>query len=89
MKSPFSILNAETLQSIAEKTSQLLPNESTREEMQRTIQLLVQNALARLDLVTREEFDAQAAVLQKTRSKVEALEVQLQALEKSLQNQKS
>ena len=31
MKSPFSVFNADTLQSIAEKTSQLLPNENTRE----------------------------------------------------------
>ena len=88
MKSPFSVFNAETLQSIAEKTSQLLPNENTREELQRTVQLLVQNALSRLDLVTREEFDAQAAVLQKTRSKIDQLEIQLKELEKSLTNTK-
>lgn len=84
MKSPFSVFNADTLHSIAEKTSQLLPNESTREELQRTVQLLVQNALSRLDLVTREEFDAQAAVLQKTRSKIDLLEIQLKELEKNL-----
>ncbi len=47
----------------------------------REIQLTVQAVLARLDLVTREEFDAQAAVLARTRSKLEALEQQLAKFE--------
>jgi BMFP domain-containing protein YqiC len=38
--------------------------------------------MSRLELVTREEFDAQQAVLMKTREKVEALEKRLEALEK-------
>ncbi|MBV6418517.1 MAG: putative protein YqiC [Steroidobacteraceae bacterium] len=37
--------------------------------------------LARLDLVTRDEFDAQARVLERTRAKLEALEAQVAALE--------
>jgi BMFP domain-containing protein YqiC len=37
---------------------------------------------ARLDLVTREEFDVQAAVLTRTREKLAALELRLAALEK-------
>jgi BMFP domain-containing protein YqiC len=40
----------------------------------RELDIAVQAALARLDLVTREEFDAQTAVLQRTREKLEALE---------------
>lgn len=47
----------------------------------RDLQLAVQAVLARLDLVTREEFDAQAAVLARTRAKLEALEQQLEKLE--------
>ena len=89
MKTPFSLLKPELLENISEQASKLLPNEGTREEMQRTVQVLVQNALAKLDLVSREEFDAQAAVLQKTRSKIEALEVQVKALEKALENNKN
>lgn len=42
---------------------------------------LVQAALARLDLVSREEFDAQAAVLARTRARLEALEQQLAQLQ--------
>jgi len=37
--------------------------------------------LARLDLVTRDEFDAQARVLERTREKLDALEAQVAALE--------
>lgn len=38
-------------------------------------------AFAKLDLVTREEFDAQTAVLLRTREKLEELEKQIKALE--------
>jgi len=37
--------------------------------------------LARLDLVTRDEFDVQTRVLERTRAKLEALEAQVAALE--------
>jgi BMFP domain-containing protein YqiC len=49
---------------------------------QRELHIALQAALARLDLVTREEFDAQTAVLLRTRLKLEALEQQLTRLEK-------
>lgn len=45
------------------------------------MQAALQSALSRMDLVTREEFDAQAAVLQRTRERLEALEQQLAQLE--------
>ena len=38
---------------------------------------LAQSALAKLDVVSREEFDAQAEILQKTRARVEELEAVL------------
>lgn len=47
----------------------------------RELHVALQAALARLDLVTREEFDAQAAVLLRTRQKLEALEQELARLE--------
>lgn len=43
-------------------------------ELKRQFRQLLQSALARMDLVTREEFDAQAKVLQHTRERLEALE---------------
>lgn len=41
---------------------------------------LLQSVLGKLDLVTREEFDAQTAVLARTRQKLEALEARLDEL---------
>ena len=48
------------------------------------VQTLLQGAINKCNLVSREEFDAQTAVLQRTREKVEALEKQLQALEETI-----
>jgi BMFP domain-containing protein YqiC len=44
----------------------------------------LQGVLNKMDLVTREEFEVQKAVLAKTRLKLEALEQQLQALEEQM-----
>jgi len=51
------------------------------EDMERNFKSLLQSALARMDLVTREEFDVQMAVLARTREKLEALEARLAELE--------
>ena len=48
------------------------------------LHLGLQSALAKLNLVTREEFDAQAAVLQRTRQKLEALELRCAEIEQHL-----
>lgn len=48
------------------------------------LQSFIQSAVNKCNLVSREEFDAQSAVLQRTRTKVEALEKQLDALEERL-----
>lgn len=50
----------------------------------RELQLALQSALAKLNLVTREEFDAQTAVLQRTRAKLEALELRCAEMEQTL-----
>lgn len=50
---------------------------------QREMQQALQSACQRLDLVTREEFDAQAAVLQRTREKLEQLEQRLASQDSS------
>ncbi len=52
-----------------------------QEDVQKNIHTLLQGALSRLDLVTREEFDAQTQVLARTREKLEQLEKTLTGLE--------
>ncbi|CAA0081484.1 putative protein YqiC [BD1-7 clade bacterium] len=80
VKPPFPPFSQDVINNIAEQAGKLLPGEKSREELHRSVMLVVQNTLAKLDLVTREEFDAQASVLQKTRAKVDALEKQLATL---------
>ena len=54
-------------------------------ELQKSVHLLVQNVFSKLDLVTREEFDAQQAVLHKTSARVAELEADLEQLLESAQ----
>lgn len=48
------------------------------------LQIGLQAALSKMNLVTREEFDAQTAVLQRTRQKLEALELRCAEMEQAL-----
>lgn len=60
-----------------------LAAQSPASDLERNFRALLSGAMARLDLVTREEFDAQARVLARTREKLEALEQRVAALESS------
>ncbi|MDQ1345835.1 MAG: ubiquinone biosynthesis accessory factor UbiK [Pseudomonadota bacterium] len=52
-----------------------------RRDLEQNFKGVLQSQLAKLDLVTREEFDVQAAVLKRTREKLAALEQRLAQLE--------
>ena len=64
------------LEDAAGKLSGLLPEgpRAVGEDLRRNLRPLLESGLARMDLVTREEFDAQTRVLERTREKLEALE---------------
>ena len=51
------------------------------EDLERNFKSLLTSGLEKMDLVTREEFDVQVAVLERTREKLEALEAKLAALD--------
>ena len=72
-----------TLDALARQLADAVPGNlrSMGEDMERNFKSLLQSALARMDLVTREEFDVQMAVLARTREKLEALEARLAELE--------
>jgi hypothetical protein len=53
------------------------------DDLERNFRSLLQAGLAKMDLVTREEFDLQVAVLKRTREKLEALDARLAELERS------
>lgn len=71
------------LDDLARRLGGLLPPSlrESREELQENFKSVLQAGLARLDLVTREEFEVQRAVLLKTREKLEALERSVAELE--------
>jgi BMFP domain-containing protein YqiC len=52
-----------------------------RRDLEQNFKGVLSGGLAKLDLVTREEFDVQAAVLKRTRAKLAALEKRLAELE--------
>ena len=68
---------------LARRLSNLVPPgmRESREELQQNFKAVLQTGLARLDLVTREEFDVQRAVLLRTREKLEELQRTVEALE--------
>ena len=72
-----------TLDELAKQLVDSVPGnlKSMGEDMERNFKSLLQSTLSRLDLVTREEFDVQMAVLSRTREKLEALETRLTELE--------
>ncbi len=53
-------------------------------EVEQSLRLALQSTFDKLDLVTREDFEIQSAVLQKTRIKLELLEKRLAELEAQL-----
>lgn len=78
------MIDPKKINEFVQKTIDELP-EGIKElpgEMQSHIRAALLSVFAKMDLVTREEFDTQSAVLLKTRLKLEALEKQLSELEK-------
>lgn len=71
---------------LATKLSEALPPGTRRlqEDAQARFKAVLKSAFAKMDLVSREEFDIQAGVLERTRIKLESLERQLQELEAQL-----
>ncbi|WP_456447521.1 ubiquinone biosynthesis accessory factor UbiK [Thiolapillus sp.] len=82
------MIDPKILDDISSKVSQNLPKglQAMQNDLQHNLRSGLESALAKLNLVTREEFDVQAAVLARTRAKLEALEKQVAELEKILGN---
>lgn len=75
-------MNNRVLDEISNKIKQLLSN-SPAADMQKNLRALLQAQFAKLDLVTREEFDVQRDVLLRAREKITQLEARLAALERT------
>lgn len=71
---------------LARRLSTLVPPglRESREELQQNFKSVLQSGLAKLDLVTREEFEVQRAVLLRTREKLDELQRTVAELEAQL-----
>ena len=76
------MLDPKKLEDIGNKMNTLLAN-SPAKDFEKNAKALMSGFLAKLDLVTREEFDIQAQVLARTRERLQALEARVEILEKS------
>jgi BMFP domain-containing protein YqiC len=75
--------NSGRTQSLFERLIQ--SNDPLLGQIDRNAKSLLRSALGKLDVVSREEFDAQTAVLQRTRQRLETLEQQIEALSDALE----
>jgi BMFP domain-containing protein YqiC len=82
-------MNDKIFEGLSAQFSQVINtlNSGTELPGQQQIRGFLQSALSKMDLVTRDEFDAQSAVLARTREKVEQMEKVLAELESHLNTQ--
>lgn len=75
------------LRDLSKKLSEALPQslQVLKKDIEKNFHTVLQNTFNKLDLVTREEFDAQTKVLARSRKKIEALEEKVKELEKIIE----
>lgn len=80
------MFDPKALDNIADRLASVLPPglNQFKDDMEKNLHALLQSSLSRLDLVSREEFEVQKAVLAKTRSRLEELEKRLAELEQQV-----
>jgi BMFP domain-containing protein YqiC len=80
------MFDPKSIDNIADRIASAIPPglNNFKDDMEKNIHALLQSALSKLDLVSREEFEVQKAVLAKTRSRLEDLEKRVAELEKQL-----
>lgn len=54
---------------------------ATQRDLESNFRAVLRASLGKLDLVTRDEFDTQSRVLERTRARLEALEARVKAME--------
>ncbi len=77
------MFDPKSLDDIANRLANAIPPglNNLKEDLEKSFHAILQGALGKLDLVTREEFEVQKLVLAKTRSKLEDLEKRVAEME--------
>lgn len=75
------------LNDLTKKLCEALPEnmKTLKNDFEKNVHAVLQSTFNKLDLVTREEFDAQTKVLARSRKRIEALEEKIRELEKVLE----
>ena len=76
-------MSDKSIEDLARRLAESVPEglRSVRKDLEENFQSVLKSGLGKLDLVTREEFEVQEAVLARTREKLEALDERLKELE--------
>lgn len=84
------MLDPKKIEEVVESLSKAMPSGLTamQSDVEKNVRSALSGIFAKLDLVTREEFDIQSQVLQRTRAKLEVLEQKVSELEKSSTTEK-
>ena len=80
------MIDHRTLENLAKQFSSLVPPDVKliQQDIEKQVRELLLSQFAKMNLVTREEFDIQTAVLKRTREKLERMESHVAELEKQL-----
>jgi len=84
------MLDPKKIEEVVESLSKAIPPGLTamQSDVEKNVRSALSGMFAKLDLVTREEFDVQSQVLQRTRAKLEVLAQKVAELEKTLAPEK-
>ncbi|MDP4535982.1 accessory factor UbiK family protein [Alkalimonas collagenimarina] len=76
------MIDPKKIEDMAKQIGALIPSQlrQAADDIEGKIKLILQQKLAQLDVISRDEFDVQRQVLARTREKVDLLETQVQAL---------
>ncbi len=80
------MLDNQTINRLSDRINELLPPQlqQVKTDFDARLKTLLQQQLSEFEFVSREEFDIQTRVLQRTRGRLEALESRLNELEQKL-----
>ena len=76
-------MNDNSIEGLAKKLADAVPEglKTVRDDLEQNFRAVLKSGLSKLDLVTRDEFEVQEAVLERTRAKLEALEAKVAEME--------
>ena len=79
-------MDPKILDELSQRLAAALPSgvSALKEDLEKNIRAALDGATAKMNLVSRQEFEIQQKVLERTRIKLEAMEKQLAELEKNL-----